>query len=259
MSRHIPLGPSKPNVSSEDVNKVYSSEEALVDSTHADHNSSELQKGADQGISVGDASTELSNEHTKFSVELPQALQFNCGSPSYDPPLSPLCRNNEAKSLLELPAEAASDVAYVREEDCKTASVEPELHLQGPRQIDSRGEGLDCVWDGLIPNATDLLIFNSPNEAEAFKGLMQRQSGSSMRLSDFMPLIPQSTINNGQKIQMLDSVASGSKHEIEIHCSEPIAARDTDHLEDEDNLPNVALMDTNLSEKMDDKVRKLSL
>lgn len=245
ISRHDPLGESKPKVSSEDVNKVDSSQEAPADSTRAHHNSSGLQESADQGISVGDASIELSSEQAKLSAEIPQALPYNCGSPSYDPPLC----GDGANSLLELPCEASSDAAYVQE-GCKTDSVEPEVHLQGASQIDPKCEGPDCVWDSLIPNATELLIFNSPNEAEAFKGMMQKPLGSSIQLCDIMSLLPQSTINNGQKMHMVDSVASSSEHKIEDHCSEPIAATDTD------NLADVALMTSNPNEKMDDKVGK---
>ncbi|KAJ1384364.1 Tesmin/TSO1-like CXC domain [Sesbania bispinosa] len=230
-----PLGTPKPKVSSEDVNKVYSSEEALANSTHAHHNSNELQESTDQGTSVGDA-----------SVELPQTLQYNCGSPGYDPPLC----GAKANSLLELPAEAASDVAYVQE-GCKTNSTEHEVHLQGICQIE-KGEGPNCDWDSLIPSATDLLIFNSPNGAEALKGLMQKPLGSSVRLSDFVSLLPQSSINSGQKIHMVDSVVSGSEHETEDHCTEPIAATDTDPTQD--NLANVALMTSNPNEKVDDKL-----
>ncbi|XP_061354501.1 protein tesmin/TSO1-like CXC 2 [Gastrolobium bilobum] len=239
--RHNPLGTSKPKVSSEDVNKVYSSDQALADSTHAHHYSSELQENTDQGISVGDTSIELSSEHTKFSVELPQALKYNCGNPGYDPPL---CAD-EVNSLLELPAEAASDVAHVQE-GCKTDSVEDGVHVRGICQAEPKSEGPDCDWDSLIPDATDLLIFNSPNEAEALKGLLQKPR------SDFMFLLPQSTINNGQKMQVVDAVASGSEHEIEDHCSEQIAATDADHTQE--NLANIALMTSNPNEKTDDEL-----
>ncbi|XP_004511373.1 protein tesmin/TSO1-like CXC 2 [Cicer arietinum] len=245
LRRHILLDTSKPKDSSEDVNnKVYSSEEAIADSTLSHLNTNELHESSDQGISVGNGSVELSSEHAKFSDELPQALQYNCGSPSYDPPL---CAD-EANSLLELPGEGVSDAAYVPD-GCKTDSIESELHLQGPSQIDPKEEGADCDWAGLIPNAADLLI---EAEAEAFKGLMQKPSGSSIRLSDFMPLLQQSTNNNDQKMYMIKSVASGSEHEIENHCSEPVALADTDHIQD--NLASGSLMTSNPNEQMDDKL-----
>lgn len=237
------MGTSKPKVSSEDVNKIYSSEEALADSTRAHHNPSKLQENTDQGVSVGDAAIDLSSENTKFPVELPQSLKYSCGSPGYDPTLC----GDEANSLLELPGVAASGVAYVQE-GCKSDSIEGEVLLQGTCQIEPKSEGTECDWVSLIPDATDLLIFNSPNEAEAFKGLLQKPLDSSTGLSDFMSLLPQSTINNGQKMQLVDSVASGSEHEIEDHRSELIAATETDHA-----LDNLA-RNSNPNEKTDDEV-----
>nr|BAG50072.1 transcription factor CPP [Lotus japonicus] len=242
VSRHNQFGTSKPKVSSEDVNKVHSSEEALA--IHGDHDSNEPQENADRGISVEDASIELSGEHTKFSVELPQALQYNCGSTSYDPPL----RDDEANTLLELPGEAAPEVAYVQQ----IVSIEHEVHIQEMCQVEENGEGADCDWDSLLPNATDLLLFNSPNQAETFKNLMQKPLRSSMRLGDVMSLLPQSTLSNDQNIHTVDSVVPGAEHEIEANCSETVAINSTEP--SQDTLADVDLSTSNPNEKMDDKV-----
>ncbi|CAI8595457.1 unnamed protein product [Vicia faba] len=61
-------------------------------------------------------------------------------------------------------------------------------------------------WDGLLHNGADLLI-----KEKAFKGLMQKPLGSSLRLCDFVPL-QQSSCNNDQNIHMVDSdsLANGS-------------------------------------------------
>ncbi|CAJ2650939.1 unnamed protein product [Trifolium pratense] len=245
LRRHSLPSVSKPKDSSEDVNKVYSNEGALADSTLSQHNSCELHGSAGQGISVGDATIELSNEQAKFSDELPQALQYNCGSPGYDPRLC----GDAANSLLELSGEAVSDVAYVRDSG-KTDSVEAELHLQGTSQIDPKGEGSDCDWDGLIHNASaDVLIDAEAFKGLAFKGLMH---GSSIRLSDFVPLLQQSTSNNDQKTHLVDSVASGSEHEIHNHCSELVSVTDIDPTQD--NLANGSLMTSNPNEKMDNEL-----
>ncbi|KAL5098637.1 hypothetical protein RYX36_002964 [Vicia faba] len=241
LRRHNPPSPLKPKDSSEDVNKVYSNDEASADSTLSHHNSSELHESADKGILVGDVSIALSIEQTKFSDELPQSLQYNCGSPGYDPPLC--C--DDGNSILELPSEAASDVGFVQE-GCKTDSAEPELHLQGTSQIDPKGEGSDCDWDGLLHNGADLLI-----EEEAFKGLMQKPLGSSLRLCDYVPL-QQSACNNDQNVHMVDSVASASEHEIENHSSELVVAVDTDHTQD--SLANGSFLTSNPNEKMDNQL-----
>lgn len=238
---------SKPKVSSEDVNQVCSGEEALTDSTHACHNSSELEENADQGISAGDASIEPSSEHTKFSIELPQALKYDSGSPGYDPILC----GNEANTPLALPSEAASDVANIQD-GSKNDSLERELHLQGICQAEPKIDIQDCDWDNLIADASDLLIFSSPNVTEAFKGLMNKQLEPSRRMSNFMTLLPQSATNNSRKMHIVNPVASGSEHGNEDHPPEPIPASDTDQTQD--NLANVALVASNPSEKMDDEV-----
>lgn len=204
-------------------------------------------------IPVGDASIEPSTEHTQFSIELPQALKYNSGSPGYDP----LPCSDKANSLLELPGEAASDVAYVQE-GCKQDSVQGEVHLQAMCQIEPKIEGPGCGWDGFITDASDLLIFSSPNLKEAFKGLMHKQLDPPMiQPSNFMTLLPQSITNDGCKMHIVNPVASGSEHEIEDHPSEPIAVTDTGPTQD--SLPNVALMASNPSEKMDGEVRMFRL
>nr|KYP52736.1 Protein lin-54 isogeny [Cajanus cajan] len=229
LRRHNPLGTSKPKVSSEDVNKVHSSEETLADSTPEHHNnSSGLQENGDKGISVRDAPIEISSEHIKFSVELSQDLKYNCGSPGYAPPLC----GDEANSLLELPGV---------QEGCKTDSVEGEVHIQEMCQMEPKSEGPECYWDGLIPDAPDMLIFSPPGEAEAFKGLMHKP------LNDIMSMLPHSTMHNGRKMHIVDSVASGSEHEIE-----PITATATDEIQN--NLANVALVTSNPNEKANDQL-----
>ncbi|XP_014521196.1 protein tesmin/TSO1-like CXC 2 [Vigna radiata var. radiata] len=245
LRRHIPLGTWKPKVSSEDVNKVHTSEEeTLADSKRAHHNKSESQENTEKRASI-----ELSSEHIKFSVEPQQSLKYDtCGSPGYDPSIC----DHEDNTLLELPGEAAADAGYVQE-GCKTDSVESEVHLQEICQMEPKSEDPDCYWDSLIPDGSDMLIFNSPGEAEAFKGLMNKPLDPSIRLSDFMSVLPLSAVHNGRKMFIVDSVASGSEHEIGDHCSQPtIAATDTDQTRD--NLADVVLVTSNYNENANDQL-----
>lgn len=239
----------KPKVSSEYGNKLLSSENAFKDSNHEYHNSSELQRNTDQGTSVEDALIELSSEGTKFTIELPQALNYDSGSPGFNPTNC----SDETNSLLELPGELASDVICVHEAPEKD-TAKCEVHLQGLHQNEPKIEAQGCNWESLIPDDADLLIFNSPNETEAFKDLMQKSMDPTMQLSNFMSQLPQTTINNGRKMHIVNQVASVSVREIEDHPSKPEAATDTDQMQD--NLSHVAVMDSNLSEKMDTGVRK---
>ncbi|KAG5075097.1 hypothetical protein JHK84_056328 [Glycine max] len=248
LRRHNLLETSKPKVSSEDVNNVYSCEETPADSAQACHESSEQQENTAQKISVADASIEPCNENKNpnISIELPQVLKYNLGSPGYEP----LLYGDEANSLLELPGNGkpASDVASVPEGSEKD-SIEGEMHLPGLCQIEeAKVEGQDCGVDSLITEASDLLMFSPP---EAFKGL-NKQLNPSIELSNIMTVIPQFATNDGQQMHIGNAVASGSEHEIEDHPSESAAATGTSQRQD--NLGNLALVTSNPSEKMDNKL-----
>ncbi|RYR28990.1 hypothetical protein Ahy_B01g053233 isoform D [Arachis hypogaea] len=158
LRRHNPFGASRPGLSSEDGNKFQTSEEAIADSFHPYHNSRESQGNFHDGISVVDDSIALPGEHTDFSAEILQALNYNnCGNPGSDP-------GHEANSL--------------------------EVFNQGLCQFDPKGQESECNWDNLISGDTDFFVFNSPNDA-AFKGIMQKPD------SHFMSLVLESSIYNG--------------------------------------------------------------
>ncbi|MED6193366.1 hypothetical protein PIB30_018709 [Stylosanthes scabra] len=236
LRRHNLLDTSKPKVTSEDENQIGSGEEALTDSTHACNNSRELDKKSGKGTSIGDASIEPANEHAKFSIELPQTLKYDSGSPGYDPIL---CGD-----------EAATGVAGSHEAS-KKDSVEGELHFHGICQTQQKIDITESDWDNLINNASDMLIFSSPNVSEAFKDLMNKQLDPSGRLSNFMTTLPESSTNNSRIMHIVNQVASGSGHENEDHPPESGLASDTDHTQD--NTVNVALVASNPCEKMDDE------
>ncbi|XP_072059972.1 protein tesmin/TSO1-like CXC 2 isoform X1 [Arachis hypogaea] len=230
LRRHNLLDTSKPKVTSEDENQTGSGEQALTDSTHARNNSRELEKNADKGTSIGDASIEPASEQAKFSIELPQTLKYESGSPGYDPILC----GDEANTLLSLPSsEAAPDVACSHESSKKNL-VEGELHLHGICQTEPKIDGTECDWDNLINNASDMLIFSSPNVSEAFKDLMNKQLDPSGRI-----------------MHIVNQVASGSGHENEDHPPKPGLASDTQYTQE--NIANVALVASNPCEKMDDE------
>ncbi|KAF7806886.1 protein tesmin/TSO1-like CXC 2 [Senna tora] len=242
LRRHNLLDTSKPKVLSEDGKKLSSNEEALADSTHAYRNSSELRGNTDQRIPMGDSSVEPSNENPNFPIELPQTLKYDCGSPGCDPPPS----GDETNSLLNLSSKAASDEASKRN------SPESVVLLQGICQIEPRNEGPECDWDTLLSDAADLLIFNTPNERDTLKGLMEKSFDPTMHLSNFMSQMPQTTLNNGEKMSIIDPVASGSEHEIEDHHSKPGEINGND--EAQDNLTNAAVTANNPNGTVDNEL-----
>lgn len=239
---------SKAKGSSEDINNVYSREKTLADSTQLCHESSEPQENTNPNISVRDASNEPRDENPNISIEVPQGLKYNLASPGYEPVI---CAD-EADSLLELPGKPGSDVAYVPD-DSEKDSIEGEMHIPGLCQNEEKVEGPDCGVDDLIAEASDLLMFSPPNMTEALKDI-NKQLSPSTKLTNFRTLLGQSATNEGQQMHIVDTVASGSEHEIENHPCESGAATDT--VQRQDNHTNVALVANNPMEKVDDKVGK---
>ena len=236
ISRNNLFDASKPKVLSEDAHKISSSEGDVTESIQL-LNSKQLPENTDQGISVGDDSIHASNENANLAIEQPQTLKYDFGSPSYDPALA----GEETNSILELPVGSASDVVYA--EACRKDSTEVEEHLQGMYQLESKTDD----WECFIPDAADLLIFNSPNRTEAFKGLMQKSLDPTVRYFNSLSQLPRTNINNGRKLHDVDPVASGSEH------IQPGGS--TTDLSQE-NLVNADVMASNPSEKNDNEVGK---
>ncbi|KAG8636735.1 hypothetical protein MANES_15G031500v8 [Manihot esculenta] len=162
LRRHQYSDPSKSGFSSENGNKVSSEEEADLDVAQLYDNSDELQENFDPGVSIGEVSVEPPSEDLKFAVELPRRLRYDCGSPEYEATgTTPSC-GPQTDQTSELPGIS------------RKCSPEHELHLQGIHQTEQKKEATDCVWENLMSDDTDLLIFHSPIDTEAFKGLMQK-------------------------------------------------------------------------------------
>ncbi|XVE65965.1 hypothetical protein DITRI_Ditri08aG0043500 [Diplodiscus trichospermus] len=102
--------------------------------------SAELQENFDPEASLDKASLELPNDPSRFAIELPQSLKYDCGSPNCDP----------AHSVIEINCVSVSTCTSV-----------------------SR-ESIGCDWESLFSDATELLIFNSPNDSVAFRGVIQK-------------------------------------------------------------------------------------
>ncbi|XP_057760195.1 protein tesmin/TSO1-like CXC 2 [Arachis stenosperma] len=199
LKRHNPFGKSRPGVSSEDGNKFQISDVAIADSFHPYHNSRESQGNFHDGISAVDDSIALPGEHTDFSAEIPQALKYNnWGNPGYDP-------GHEDNSLDSI-----------------------EVLNQESGEFDPKGQELEH-WDNLISGDTDFFVFNSPNEAAAFKDIMQKPD------SHLMPLVPESSIYNGLR--------DDSRAKIEDYRPEPLAV--TDQMQDK----HYVAMTSNTKEK----------
>ncbi|BFG13929.1 hypothetical protein CerSpe_002020 [Prunus speciosa] len=245
LRRHNTSDPSKPESSLESGNKVSANEDAA----QLYINSEELREDCVPGVSTGEDSVEPSSEHSKFVIELPRNLKYDCGSPDCDP----TCCGTEAHCELEVADLSASLVPYVQKTS-EEGSSNDEAHLQIICQTVQRKEGTGCDWESLISDAADLLIFDSPNGTEAFKGLMQNSLDSVTRFcTSLAPQLTQNDVNDEQNVQVLDIVGSGGQLETEDPSSQYGEVSQLERTEQmEDHLNNC--MVSSQSEKEDNKV-----
>lgn len=226
--RHNYSDPSKPE-SSENGNKDCTNEGVVVDASQLYNNSAELNESCDQVISGGETSAEARNEHSKFVIELPRTLKYDCGSPVCD---STPC-GIEAGCTAELPDPSSSIVPYVQQASEKGSSDgEAHTHLQGMCQIGQKKEGTDCDWESLMSDATDLLIFNSPSSTDAFKGLIESSLEPITRFcTPLVAQFPENDINDGKEMQ----IVSIEQHGTADPSSQPLEADQLEEMEDQQN------------------------
>lgn len=177
-------------------------------------------------------------------------MKYDCGSPDCRPTTS--C-GTEAHCELEVADLSAPLVPYVQKTS-EEGSSNDEAHLQIICQTLQRKEGTGCDWESLISDAADLLIFDSPNGTEAFKGLMQNSLDPATRFcTSLAPQLSQNDVNDEQNVQVLDIVGSGGQLETEDPSSQYGEASQLERTEQmEDHLNNC--MVSSQSEKEDNKV-----
>ncbi|KAK4784363.1 hypothetical protein SAY86_018731 [Trapa natans] len=173
--RHQNLDFSKLKSPSRDAQRASANERAEA----------ELSENFGERISIPSTTVEQLGEDNKLTFELSHTLDYECGSPD--------SRTNQEMCL-----------GRARNFD---QQVEPDI---GNTQAGPEGE-----WASLAPDTVDLLIFSSPNDAEAFQGIIQRSPGLETGLD---AAISSSLIRNNiaelQKMQLLFQVASGGHPEM---------------------------------------------
>ncbi|XWS13693.1 hypothetical protein CRYUN_Cryun36dG0059800 [Craigia yunnanensis] len=191
LKRHNYTDPSKPELSSGEGPKVSTNEEAGMEEGQLCDSTAELQENFDPGVSLGEASLQLPNETSRFAIELPQTLKYDCGSPNCDP--APCVF--EANCVSESICTSLSIVPFVQEASEKGLS-DGGVELAGICQIEEKRETIGCDWECLISDEAGLLIFNSPNDSETFRGVIQKSLDPATR---FCPTLisrfPQNDIN----------------------------------------------------------------
>ncbi|KAF2290145.1 hypothetical protein GH714_003715 [Hevea brasiliensis] len=122
--------------------------------------------------------------------------------------------------------------------------------IVGIYQTEQKEEASDCDWENLMSDATGLLIFNSPIDTKAFKGLRQKSLDLGASFSASVDDVHKGGI---------DPVDSGEQHEMEYPSTQPgetIVPKEINQIRDNlaaNNNPNKC-MTSNLSEEMENEV-----
>ncbi|KAJ9700410.1 hypothetical protein PVL29_005961 [Vitis rotundifolia] len=248
LRRHNFSDPSKPEFSSVNGNKVSTNEE-VMDANQLCGNSGKPLEDFDPRSSIGKASFEPNNGHSELAIELPQTLKYGCGSPDCDP--TP-CGGTE----VELASKSGS-LAPFSEEASEIGRFNSQLHLKGMCQIEQKKEEAGCDWESLISDAADLLIFDSPDDTRAFKGLIQKSldPGTSICAS-LGSQFSKDDVNDLQKKQFVGSDDSG-EHETDDPSTQPEEASKLNGMDQkQENLANSSFKDcmgSNASGEMDNE------
>lgn len=175
------------------------------------------EENFDSGVSIGEASLELTNESLKFAVELPKTLKHDCESPNCDS-VDYLTESEMACASVSI-APFSQDIS---EKHTSENGVDLDRICQSHRKKETAGRD----WEGLISDAADLLIFSSPSDSEAFRGLFHKSvnSGDRFCIPQLQPLL-----RNIEETGELTTV-NQTQDKVENNCG---ASNPTDKVHDE--------------------------
>lgn len=243
---HQDSDPSNIGTSCKDENKIPTAERDVSDVAQLAENESELQENFDILVPIGESSVEPLDEHQEFALDLPQSLKYDCGSPNSDPtPCSTAADCTVSKSD-----------APVVEKNSQIDLPDGRSHQEGTSQ---QKNDTGCGWESLALESTDLLIFSSPNDAAAFRGLIQRSPDVEVGyFTSMVSNFPENEVSEELKKQLLYQLTFNEQHEAEEPSCQPV---DPSEQKDTNTLPNgVAISNldnhtgTYLSVNMDNEV-----
>ncbi|KAK4750112.1 hypothetical protein SAY87_027561 [Trapa incisa] len=147
---------------------------------------SELQDNLDKGKSIASTPVEQPTGHTEFANEVPHTFMYDFGSPDCGP-------------IRKVGLRRCQNIDHPQQEDPKNNQTEQR-----------------CDWESLVSDAADLLIFSSPNDAEAFRGIIQKSPGLERGLGTSLSNLPQNNITDSQKMQHSFQLDSGEQADAEV-------------------------------------------
>ncbi|XP_030534563.1 protein tesmin/TSO1-like CXC 2 [Rhodamnia argentea] len=220
---HQDSDPSNTGTSCKDENKTPTAERDVSDAAQVAEIESEVQENFDILVPIGESSGEPLNEHQEFAIELPQSLKYDCGSPNCNP--TP-CGIAAACTV------SKSDAPIV-EKDFQIDLPDGKSHHE---RISQQKNDTGCGWESLASESTDLLIFSSPNDAAAFRGLMQRSPDVEVGcFASMVSNFPQNEVNDELKKQLLYQLTFDEQHEAEEPSCQPV---DSSEQKDTNSLQN---------------------
>lgn len=241
-SSHLLSDPSKPEFASDNSVKV-DNDEGTLDAVNS---SNEPNKSLGSKISV----VEASHVSSKLAVE--RTLNYECNDSPSTLPTGPI----RGKSLSEF---AGSSVTYVPLGQGMSGKglLRCEVNMEGTNESDPNKETSGCDWENLICDATDLLIFDSPGDPEAFT----KAAGPNLRHFGFAS-------NEIQNVQVFGQVSTseggGEGSETEKPSTQPgDETQVNEYAENQNMKPDSSLtndgMGVGQSERTDNEVRNCIL
>lgn len=190
LPRHQLSDPSKPEFSSDYGSKV-DTEKVNMDATKR---MDEQQENVNLRASDGEEAGQPSYDCSKYIVDFPE--DYYCNSPGSGlRPSSSLKDKHMADYACN-----SRNVPFVQEAS-QSRSFGTEVNMQGLSQMDQNKDAKPCGWDSLISDASDLLIFESPNDTDSYKKSIDSEMNfyNSTR-NDMQDMHPLCAVGSGEQI-----------------------------------------------------------
>ncbi|KAL8105066.1 protein tesmin/TSO1-like CXC 2 isoform X2 [Apium graveolens] len=230
LRRHQFSDPSNPEFPSSHGDR----EEKSGKSTEVPHN---IEKQNFNQRSLAGKSSAVPLQETSVGVELPQTLSYECVSP--DCGETSHC-GLETSGLPELVGSSTELVPYVQIGSGK-GSMEKEVHLEGPSNINENRESAGCDWENLFSEEGDLLLFDTPNDSKTLIDPSQRSIEPGMSFCDSLTDNLQNTgainaadaDNNASQLECGRDMTIDMDQDILVSNNKPVADDTCDNVDDE--------------------------
>ncbi|KAL0414495.1 UNVERIFIED_CONTAM: protein tesmin/TSO1-like CXC 2 [Sesamum radiatum] len=161
LRRHQLSDPSKPEFSSDDRSTIDTNKVNIESSKQSE----EQRENLNQRVSDGEVAGGPSYDCSKLVVESAEDPSYDFNSPNSS--LRPSC-GLKAKHMADYACNTSTLVPFVQE-GSQRGSYGSEVNIEGVSQVDQDKEASSCDWENLISDASNLLIFESPNDTDSYK------------------------------------------------------------------------------------------